>query len=127
MKKKFKLTKDSLARMCAKAGMQPEIRTHYKDYDVFIADGFTALPWVTLKRFGVGVEQYPFGAYVTMWGIAKGEDHIEIASILTEDAFKGSGEQAKRDRLKAALYEAGVFISKRERLKSGINLNANAI
>lgn len=125
MKKKFKLTKDSLARMCTAAGMQPEIRTHYRHFDVFIADGFTACPGVTLKRFDVGPEAFPFGAYVTMWAVAKGEDRIEIASILTEDAFKGHGEQAKRDRLKAALYKAGEFIAKRERIsKSGVLLNA---
>jgi hypothetical protein len=125
MKKKFRLTKDSLARMCAGAGMQPEIRTHYRHFDVFIADGFTAHPEVTLRRFGVGPGDFPFGAFVTMWSVAKGEDHIEVASILTEDAFKGHGEQAKRDRLKAALYKAGEFIAKRQRLsRSGNLLNA---
>lgn len=125
MPKKFALTKNTLARMCAMAGMQPEVRTNYKQYDVFIADGFTDRPGVVLKKFGVGPEDYPFGAYITMWAVAKGEDHIEVASILTEDSFQGHGLAAKQTRIKAALYKAGEFIARRERVsKSGIILNA---
>lgn len=104
----MKLTKDTLARMCASASMREELRQSYKGYDIFIADGFASRPEVTLQKFGVEPGQFPFGVFCTLWAVAKGEDFVEIASVITSNNGNDS-----LDRITKALDQATTFISRR--------------
>lgn len=68
------MNKNDLERICRNAGMRPEKRESIGDYEVFVADGFSSIPAITMQRFGVEPGQFPNGAYVTLWWLGKGED-----------------------------------------------------
>lgn len=105
--RKFKLTKDTLAEMCARAGMLPEVRHAYKGYDIFIGHGFTPRPGRDFRKFGIEESAFPFGAYATVWSVAKGEDHILVANV---NPYKNPQERGLR--LIEAMTEAKRFIDK---------------
>jgi hypothetical protein len=83
----MKLNKANVIRMMAKAGIEPALRETYRGFDIFIGDGFTDKPAVTLRRFGVEEGAFPNGAYVTAWFVAKGEDYFEIGAVIPFDRF----------------------------------------
>lgn len=119
-KEKFKLTKDSLTRVCAAAGLLPEVRTEHRGYDIFVGHGFTGKPGVTLKRFGVDHSMFPFGCFLTLWSVAKGEDCILIAAV---EPYIDARE--KNARLQMAIDGATAFIDKLKKVANqGVRLNA---
>jgi len=81
MKKQFKLTKDSFARMCANADIKPVHREAYKGHDILIGDGKVSNPDRVLGRFGISKDDFPLGCFCTVWCIAR-DDKIHLAGIL---------------------------------------------
>lgn len=109
MKKKFKLTKDSLARMCANAGILPAHSESYKGYGIVIGDGRVVNPAVVLKRFGIERDDFPFGCYCTLWGITK-DDDVFIAGVLPNSLSHDASHDANSRRM--ARISGGVMVAK---------------
>jgi hypothetical protein len=80
-KKPFKLTKDSFAKMCARADIKPVHREAYRSYDILIGDGRVINPGAVLGRFGIEQSDFPLGCFCTVWCIAK-DDKIALAGVL---------------------------------------------
>lgn len=116
------MDKDTIARMCAAAGLSPEVREKLRGYDLFIADGFSMIPEVHYRRFGVVKGDFPNGAYVTLYFLAKGEDKFDVGVPLLFDAFHnpefgGDLVTKKRARINTARLEAEGFVKARERVR----------
>lgn len=77
------MNKKRFEKMCRKAGLSPERRTHTSHGEVFIADGWMEPhKWVHFRRFGLGEKDFPLGCYVAMWSIADGEDNFLMGGPL---------------------------------------------
>lgn len=109
MKKKFKLNKDSLAAMCANAGIMPAHSESYKGYGIIIGDGRVANPDVVLKRFGIEADDYPLGCYCTLWGITL-DDDVFIAGVLPIKLSHDA--QHTYDARRKARIAGGVLVAK---------------
>jgi len=67
------MNKDEVEQSFRRGGTTPVLREKVGDYDVFIADGFSKPPHLRLQRFGIEPDQYPGGAYCTIWWCGKDE------------------------------------------------------
>ncbi len=115
------MDKAFIERVCANAGLQPARREKICGHDVLIADGFSAEPHVTFRRFGVDKGEFSWGCYATIWWIAHG-DKIEIGVPMMFDAFHNPEYDAKTKKLarvNTALKEAAGFLKRREKVAKG--------
>lgn len=116
----MELNKETVERMCRAAGLAPERRETIRGRDVFVCDGFSAKPEVTFKRFGVTPGEFSFGAYCTIFWIAKGEDFFEVGSPMIFDAFHNPEYDIatkKKARINTALREASGFLATRKKVR----------
>jgi len=113
------LNKDIAARMCAAARMQPVKKLNFRNREIFIADGFSSIPHITFKRFGVDPLDFPNGAFCTIWFVAKNENFFEVGAPLLFDKFHDpviSHGNKQRARVNKALSEAQTFMLRREKV-----------
>ena len=114
------LTKAIVASMCAKAGMQPAERSKYKGVEIFVADGFSPVPWISYQRFGCERDDFPNGAFCTMWFLVKGEETLDTGLPLL---FKHDHDpeltlyDKRRGRINRALVDARAFIDRRNKAR----------
>lgn len=114
------MNKDDMERICRSAGMRPEKRETVHGYDVFIADGFSSIPWIVFRRFGVEPGEFPFGAYVTIWWIGKGEE-LDVGLPLIFDAFHDlhlPSDARQPARVNRAMVDAADFLTRRKRIRA---------
>lgn len=103
------LGKTKIERMCRAAGVVPVKRATVMGREVFIADGFSARPHETFKRFDVEQNDFPFGAFGTFWWIFDTEDKMSMGRPLFFDAFHDSGhtvESKQNMRIASAIKDA---------------------
>ena len=72
------LNKSTMERMCRDAGMVPEKRVTIDGREVFIADGFSKVPHFTYGKFGVEKDEFPDGAFCTIWFASIKEDKVDV-------------------------------------------------
>ena len=123
----MKLNKKNVERMCREAGLFSARREVIKGYDVFVSDGFSAKPSVTFKRFGVDPGDFSWGAWCTIWWVARGDDHFEVGRPMLFDAFHNSDydfHTKRQARINSALLDARDFIMKRQSASEGNVLHA---
>lgn len=110
--------KNTIERICRNAGMRPERRVKIKDYDVFIADGFSLPPHNYYRRFGVDANEFPTGMYVTLWWVSKNDDQLDTGQPIFFEAMHDPGMSLsfkKLARINTALHEASGFLKRREK------------
>lgn len=83
---KFTLDVDHVIPMLAKAQMKQSEKISFKGYTIFIADGFSEKPEVTYKRFGAEKDEFPNGAYCTLWFISRDDFKLDCGAPLLFDA-----------------------------------------
>lgn len=102
------MNKDRIETIFRNAGLRPEERVMLKDYNVFLADGFSLPPHFRIRRFGVDAEDFPRGCYVTFWWAGR-DEKLHAGRPLFFDA-KHNGdydiETRKKARLTAAIKDA---------------------
>lgn len=105
-----KITKADMERICRAAAMPPVWRDTLEDgREIFVADGFSMPPHRMHRHFGIGPDQFPYGAYATMWWASRGEDDLFVGAPLYFEAGhdpKYSAADKKRMRINAALKHA---------------------
>ena len=109
--------KNKIESMCRLAGMIPAKRDKFDGAEVFIADGFSAPPHAAHRRFGIEAKEFPFGMFVTLWWVSKGDEKLDIGQPMFFDAFHDAGRSAegkKHGRVNAALAEAKNFLQRRK-------------
>lgn len=123
----MRLTKDRMSKMLAKADVQPEHSEHFKDYNIFIGEGFAdqrTLHWY--GKFGIEPKDFPSGAIVTWWLIARDEKIVTgfpIPHAPTHDIIYDHNTR-KRARIGAAILIARQHIDRlRANASSGVILN----
>jgi hypothetical protein len=112
--------KDVFEKACRAAGIHPVRKEAVKDRNVLIADGFSAVPHVAFRRFGVEQGEFTFGAYCTIWLIEK-DDEIEVGVPLIFDAFHNpeiSHDMRQRARINTAMKEAAGFLDRRKKVRA---------
>lgn len=98
--------------MLRRAGLVPEMRQRYGDYNIFIADGISTPPHNNFRKFGLEPDEFPGGCYVTFWWIAKDETVYRGRPIYC-DLFHDkslSSASKKYARVNAALADAEGFL-----------------
>lgn len=121
-----KLNRRNVERMLADAGMRPEKKMTLGDRELYIADGFAAPAFPKLARFGVTRGEYPFGAYCTIWFLAKGEDFFEVGRPMLFDAFHDPNipHSSKQDaRINTAIKNATDISQRRKVVRRGLGLH----
>lgn len=100
------ITKEKMEAMCRKAGMIPEKRINIDGYDVYIADGFSFIPHIAYFKFGVEPGEFPYGAFCTIWFIAK-DENLSVGLPLIFDANHDLNiEDRKHARINRAIVDA---------------------
>lgn len=97
--------------------MRPEKRARWKDYEIFVADGFSLMPHNAFRRFGVESDEFPAGMYATLWWVSKESDQLDTGQPIFFDALHNpeySAETKKQARINTALREAEGFLKRRE-------------
>lgn len=110
------MNKDKIEQMCRAAGLFPELRETIRGHEVCIADGFSPRPDVTFARMGVEQGEFPYGAFVTMWWAAQGEERMRMAEPLFFDAFhdpQWDKATKKQARINAAKQRAAEVLKPR--------------
>lgn len=116
------MDKDKIETICRRAGMKPEARTKYKDYEIFVADGFSLPPHRNFQRFGVEPLDFSSGMYATLWWVSKKAEQLDTGQPLFFDARHGLDGRInreydlstlKRGRINAAIREATAFLNQR--------------
>lgn len=113
------MKKSAFEQACRAAGMAPEKRVSVLGTDVYIADGFSAKPEVNFQKFGVTPDEFPGGAYATMWCVFKGET-LDGGRPLLFELFHNpefDHKTKKMARINTAIKEATAFLSQRERIR----------
>lgn len=103
------ITKDRMEKMCRDAGLVPVARRNVDGFDVLIADGKSAMPAITFKKFGGDDERFAGGCYATFYFIAQGEQQIGIGRPLLFDLFHDpelSHGDKRAARINAAVADA---------------------
>lgn len=86
---------------CRKAGLKPVHREKMEGFDVFIADGFSKPPHTAFHRFGIDKHDFIFGCWVTMWALARGDDHFQLAApVFFEKNHDPEYDDAMRERMR---------------------------
>ena len=108
------MNREHVERIFRSAGLQPEERVHVKDYNVFIADGFSLPPHSKIFRFGVDPWDYPSGVYCTFWWAGKDEELHAGRPLFFEGRHEPEYDlkTRKQARLTAALKDAEAHINK---------------
>jgi hypothetical protein len=124
------MDKEAVARMTAAAGATPVKREQYDGHEIFISDGFTFNAASQYSRFGVELGDFPNGAYVTMWWVAKGETRFEVGAPIffkpdhDFDLFMGNKNLMQQARVNAAVATAKQIIDWRKKVRrNGLILN----
>lgn len=120
--KKFKLTKDSFAKMCAEAGITPAFRETYMGREIIVGYGFVRHPEWVLRKFGVEKGQFPFGCYCTCWAIPEGE-RIPVAAIVPDPPVPEGVQDERAARIAITVLAARDHIDKVKKVE-GMKLNA---
>lgn len=110
------MDKDKIETICRRAGMKPEARTKYKDYEIFVADGFSLPPHRNFQRFGVEPLDFSSGMYATLWWVSKKAEQLDTGQPLFFDAMHDREYDLatkKRGRVNAAIKEATAFLNQR--------------
>lgn len=102
------MNKDKVEQIFRNAGLKPEARRKVREYDVFLADGFSLPPHRNVRRFGVSADDYPYGCYVTFWWAGRDEGLHAGRPLFFEARHEVSYdlETRKKARLTAALKDA---------------------
>ena len=112
-----------LEKACRAAGLIPEDRGKLGRYELFLADGRSVKPEKDFRKFGIEKGDYPLGAYVVMWALAKDGDVWIAQPIFFEGLHDGSKPAAERKemRLNRAIKTAEMFvrIENRQRRENG--------
>ena len=114
------ITKDAMESMCRTAGMVPVMRQNINGEEIFIADGFSAMPAITFQKFGIGPDDFPGGCFATLWMVSRGEDKLDIAQPLFFELFHDrhmSSEGKKYARINSAVNEAYKFLERRRKAR----------
>lgn len=114
------MNKERIERAFRKAGVVPVDRCIIRGREVFIADGLSEPPheiWV--RRHALEPQEFPYGCYVTLWCIARGEDALDTGGLLFCDRNHDMQEIAmsvrQKARINAAYVAAENFIRSREK------------
>ena len=102
------MNKDKVEAIFRKAGLMPAAREKVREYNVFVADGFSLPPHHKLSRFGVDPEDFPKGCYITFWWAGKDES-LHAGRPLFFDALHNNDYDLttkRQARLSAALKDA---------------------
>jgi hypothetical protein len=113
------MKKQMIERACRMAGLTPARREVINGVGVCIADGFSAQPHITFRRFGAAPGEFPYGAYLTLWWLEKGEDEFEIGVPLLFEAFHNTEydvDTKRLARINTALKEASGFMKRRQKV-----------
>lgn len=117
------MDKNKIETICRRAGMRPETRVPYKDYEIFVADGFSLPPHRNFQRFGVEPLDFPSGMYATLWWVSKKEEQLDTGQPIFFDAHHGlfgrinreyDMATMKRARINTAIKEATGFLNARK-------------
>jgi len=81
MKKKLRM-KDKIERMCIDAGLAPTLREDIGGHQLFVADGFSLIPAIQYRRFGIKPGEFPSGCFVTIWWLAKSDERFDVGAPL---------------------------------------------
>lgn len=103
------MDKHKIEDICRRSGMVPVSRTRVLGAEVFIADGFAALPGITFKKFGVDPGDFPGGCYATLWWCSRKEDQLDIGQPLFFALLHNpelTSEGKKQARINSAIAEA---------------------
>jgi hypothetical protein len=117
------MDKKAVERMTAAAGAKPMKREKFGGYEIFISDGFSLLPASQYARFGVEFGEFPNGAYVTMWWIAKNEDRFEMGAPMffkpdhDHEKFMGNKDLMQQSRVNAAFAFAKEIVNWRKKVR----------
>lgn len=98
--------KQKIESMCRAAGMVPVARVNIDGVEVFIADGFSAIPSIAFQKFGVEPSDFPGGCFGTMWFAACREDKLDFGRPMFFDRLhnlelSNKGKQGARIRAAA--------------------------
>lgn len=113
------MDKHAIEIMCRKAGMLPVKRGRIDGAELFIADGFSATPHITFRKFGVEAKDFPGGCYATLWWVSRKEDQLDIGQPLFFELLHNPeyGHGSKQvARINAAMKEAKAFLAKRKKM-----------
>lgn len=111
------MDKSKIESICRRAGMRPEKRVPFKDYEIFVADGFSLPPHRNFQRFGVEPLDFPSGMYATLWWVSKHEDKLDTGQPIFFDAMHDNQYDLvtkKQARINRAIKEAAGFLTRRE-------------
>lgn len=118
------MDKNRLERICREANMAPEHREHFRDYDIFIADGFSIAPHQAHRRFGIEPDAFPNGMYATLWWVGRRNEKLDIGQALYFD-YRHNPEldltSKKQARINRAVREAKDFIRARARASTRVH------
>jgi hypothetical protein len=109
------MNKHKIEDICRRAGMVPVKRDKIDGAEVFIADGFSTPPHVANRRF-LDPKEFPYGCYVTLWWVSKGEDKLDTGQPLFFDALKADSRD-QHARINTAVKEATSFLRRRKRIR----------
>lgn len=119
------MNKDKMEDIFRRVGITPERREKHGNFDVFVADGFVSPQnfWKFQWKFGnlLNAEEFPLGAYLTAWFIAKDDEIIQACPFVC-DAFHDTGltlEAKKMARVNTALLGANDELKKRRTSLNG--------
>lgn len=116
------MDKSKIERICRNSGMAPAKRETIDGAEVFIADGFSPPPHFNFRRFGVEPSEFPFGMFVTLWWVSKGDEKLDVGQPLFFDAFHDkqyTGPDKRRARIATAVNEARSFLDRRRKAMNG--------
>ena len=110
--------KQRIEDICRSAGMVPVARDNINGTELFIADGFSAPPHHAFRRFDVGPTDFPYGMYITLWWVSRGDEKLDTGQPLFFDAFHDSEyslADKKLARINSAKQTAVEFLQKRKK------------
>lgn len=120
------MNRKNVERMLALAGMRPEKKMMLGDRELYVADGFASPAYVKFGRFGAERGEFPFGAYCTIWFLAKGEDYFELGIPMLFDAFHDPSipnTSRQRARINKAIENAKQFTDRRRKARGTLWLH----
>ena len=115
-----KLTKQVLELACRNAGMKPVKRDNINGTSVYVADGFSSPPHYKFRRFGVEPHEFPWGAFVTLWWLERGEGELDVGRPMIFDAFHDpeySKDTKQLMRINSALQDAKEHMQRRTKVR----------
>lgn len=117
------MLKHKIESICRRGKMKPVRRAKINGTDIFIADGFSATPHITYRKFGIEKGDFPFGCYATLWWVSNDGEKLNTGQPLFFDAFHnkryamGSKQLA---RINTAMKSARAFLNSRKKVSNGL-------